>query len=328
MINIGNKEITSIYCGKNAVNGIYCGQKLIWPTNVKSRYLISFYSEYEDASYDLENPDGGTPDHEFFQEVYESTSDDKLYIAKVVTEHNPDTYEIIKWEYSAFSRHIADDEIKVVVPVIAYGEIEDVGDCWFRSEIYRTFDNQVDADEYVNYIHQNGIDDFTDFEMSNAKDIVYNGTRPYVDFPYVRSVWPPSDPTVDTQNWISEVYDKLPKYNEHAVQKDEWLTGTITDSQGQEFSAVFKKYYDDEQEIDFDLSMLNGMEVQWQTSPIFFGITHYDGKWMCYNKKTQPWGEYDTGITNRNAKTFNFTIQQGMKSMVFNLARTSVDPTI
>ena len=155
----------------------------------------------------MENPDGGTPDNEFFQEVYESTSDDKIYIAKVVTEYNPDTYEIIKWEYSAFSRHIADDEIKVVVPVIAYGNTEDVGDCWFRSEIYRTFDNQDDADDYVNYIHQNGITDFTEFEMSSAKDIVYNGTQPYTDFPYVRSVWPPSDPSVDSYNWITEIYD-------------------------------------------------------------------------------------------------------------------------
>lgn len=113
-------------------------------------------------------------------------------------EYDPDSYEIIDWEYSAFSRHIADDEIKVVVPVIAYGEIEDVGECWFRGEIYRTFDNQVDADDYVNYIHQNGIDDFTEFEMSSAKDIVYNGTQPYTEFPYTRSVWPPSDPSVDT----------------------------------------------------------------------------------------------------------------------------------
>ena len=36
MINIGNKEITSIYCGKNAVNGIYVGSKLIWPTNISN----------------------------------------------------------------------------------------------------------------------------------------------------------------------------------------------------------------------------------------------------------------------------------------------------
>lgn len=327
MINIGNKEITSIYCGKNAVNGIYCGQTLIWPTTSKTRYLVSFQSEYEDASYDLENPYGGTPDHEFFQEVYESTSDDKIYIAKVVQEYDTDSYEILNWWYSADSRYIADDEIQVFVPVIAYGEMEDVGECWFRSEMFKTFDNQADADDYVNYIHQNGIDDFTDFEMSNAKDIVYNGTQPYAEFPYVRSVWPPSDPSVDTQNWITEGYDKLPKYNEHK----EWLTGTITDSQGQDFSAVFTKGYDDENETDFNLTMLNGMKVG-TSSPIYFSIywtADADDKWqITFLRNEQYIGNYDANTTGRNTKNFNFTIDVGGMTMNFNLTRTDVDPTI
>lgn len=110
------------------------------------------------------------------------------------------------------------------------------------------------------------------------------------------------------------------------ISNDEWLTGTITDSQGQVFDAIFKKKLDEESEIDFNLTMLNGIEIDPDASPIYFGITHFNGKWTCLNFRT--WEEFDTGITDRNATIFNFTISQGMKSMTFILTRTSTDPTI
>lgn len=335
MINIGNKEITSIYCGKNAVNGIYCGQTLIWPTSTptKKHYLVSFYSDYPDASYDMENPDGGTPDHEFFQEVYESTSDDKIYIAKVVQEYDTDSYEILNWWYSADSRYIADDEIQVFVPVIAYGEMEDVGECWFRSEMLRTFDNQDDADEYVYYIRQNGIDDFTEFEMSAAKNIVYDDTEPYTEFPYTRSVCPPRYPIVDIQNWITEVYDELPKYNEHELKVNQWITGTIKDSQPGSEIQTFDSIWEGQRKLDnleFKLTSLNGMEIE-ETSDMFFKIwwSEADGRWNCYSK------QYDQSIStkqkNIDGTTFKFNLAAGgsvYRVINFDLTRTSIDPTI
>lgn len=324
-----------IFCGRDwqhmkiFKDQIYPQWSATPPPPTKKHYLVSFQSEYEDASYDLENPDGGTPDNEFFQEVYESTSDDKIFIAKAVKEFDPDSYEIIDWKYSADTRHIADDEIQVVVPVTAYGEMEDVGDCWFRSEVYRTFDNQVDADDYVNYIQQNGIDDFTDFEMSNAKDIVYDDTEPYTEFPYIRSVWPPSDPSVDTQNWITEVYDELPKYAEHKVFKKEWLTGTITDSQGQEFDAVFSKMGDFSDYIGFNLTSLNGQPID-RNSPLYFELFKQGiENWKCSMYVNSMFvGSLLTAISDREAKQFNITISiQGM-TIQFNLRRTGKDPTI
>ena len=331
MINIGNKEINSIYCGKNAVYGVYAGQKKIWPIgSTQRKYLISFYSQDPNAVYDMDNPDGGTYDNEFFQEIYEkSPLNDKIFINKVSNGYDPNTYEIQDWEYSAFTRHISDNEVKVVISVIAYGEVENVGECWYRAEMSKMFDNQADAEAYVLIVHREGVTDFTGFEMGAHKDVVLKeGNQPYTDIPFTRCVWPPTDPTIDSYNWITDAYDQLPKYEPHTISNDEWLTGTITDSQGQEFSAVFKKEYDDESEIDFNLTMLNGMEVD-PTAPLFFAIYYMtDGdKWqIMFNRNGQYVGNYDANTTGRNTKNFNFTIDVGGMTMNFNLTRTNVEP--
>lgn len=206
----------------------------------QKKYLIAFYSQDPNAVYDMNNPDGGTPDNEFFQEVYErSPLNDKIFISKMVQAYKPLTYEILGWKYSAETRSISDNEAKVVISVIAYGEVENAGECWYRAEMSKTFGSYDEAEEYAFLVFDEGITDFTGFEMSAHKDVVFKeGNQPYTDVPFTRCVWPPTDPSIDTYNWITEVYDQLPKYVPH---KNEWLTGTIIDSQGQDFSAVFKK---------------------------------------------------------------------------------------
>lgn len=321
MINIGNKEITSIYCGKNAVNGIYVGSKLIWPGDLSKRYLLQFYSQDENATYDLYNPKGGTYDNEYFQELYEiSPLDNRIYLNKVASEYDDFSGQIKKWEYSAFTRHISDTIVKVIVPTIMFGEVEDVGECWYRCEISKIFDNQASADDYVNEIHQNGIADFEGFEMSNNKDVILGeGNEPYTEFPFKRCVWPPTDPSVDTYNWISEVYDQLPRYHEPKVKDYKYMVGTITDSQGQEFSTIFEETFPpDDYLTQYTMKYLNGVEVS-QSSPLYASI-----QWMNDGRK---WRLNFSGGTvyvdaDRNDTKLNFTVSQGGMSIQYDLTRT------